>query len=111
MRRPKRSDPPHNTYLPIEDCGKAVQRLPLERIKSLSEALDQYRIRYNRDLMAAVFGSSEAFYELVITELRSFDPGLDVAGARKSYCEAALKDIPRNSPRARWAEPYCKDPE
>lgn len=108
LRRPKSSDLfPHITYLPINDCGKIVQHLPLEKIQSLNEALKQYQDSYSRGQIAAVFGDREAYHEQIISELRSFDPSLDVAGAKKAYCEAVLKDTPAKLIEV--IETYCKN--
>jgi len=112
LRRPKSSHLySHIAYLSIKDCGKVVQRLPLEKIQSIDEALEQYQGSYNRDQIAKVFGNTEAFHEQMILELKSFDPGLHAAEAKKSYCGAVLKNIPKDTNRAviEMTEPYCKD--
>jgi hypothetical protein len=42
LRRPKSSHLiPHIAYLPIKDCGKVAQRLPLDKIQSIDKALEQ----------------------------------------------------------------------
>jgi hypothetical protein len=113
LRRPKSSHLiPHIAYLSIKDCGKVVQQLPLEKIKSIDEALEQYQDRYNRGQIASLFGNTEAYHEQIILELRSFDPSLHAAEAKKSYCGVVLKNIPKNTNRAKLielTEPYCKD--
>jgi hypothetical protein len=108
LRRPKKSNHiPHITYLSIRDCGTGVQQLPLDKIQSLNEALKQYQDSYARRQIIKVFGDTEAFYERMIRELRSFDSSLDVAGAKKAYCETVLKDTPSNLRDMK--EPYCRD--
>lgn len=113
LRRPKRSHLfPHITYLSIDDCGKVVQQLPLEKIQSIDEALEQYQDSYNRNQIAKVLGNTKAYHEQILVELRSFDPGLHAAEAKKSYCGAVLKYIPKTTNRAmliEHTEPYCKD--
>lgn len=114
LRRPKSSHLiPHIAYLPIRDCGKVVIRLPLERIQSIDEALDQYQDKYNRGQIASVFGNTEAYHDQMISEIRSFDPSLEVAEAKKSYCGVVLKNIPQNANRVKLielTEPYCREP-
>lgn len=113
LRRPKRSRLiPHIPYLPIEDCGKVVQMLPLEKIQSGDMALEQYQDSYNRGQIASVFGDTETYHAQMILEIKSFNPNLETSEAKKSYCGVVLKDIP---PTENWAklieltEPYCKD--
>ncbi len=113
LRRPKTSHLiPHITYLPIKDCGKVPQLLPLEKIQSIDKALEQYQDKYNRDQIATVYGNTETYHDQMVSELKNFDPRLDVSEARKSYCGVVLKDIPQTENRAKlieWTEPYCTD--
>lgn len=113
LRRPKSSRLiPHIAYLSIEDCGKVVQRLPLEKIQSIGEALEQYQDSYNRKQIATVFGNTEAYHEQIMLELRSYDPSLAATDAKKAYCGVVLKNIPKNTHGAKLielTEPYCKD--
>lgn len=108
LRRPTGSDHfPNVTYLSIDMCGKTIQQLPLIKIQSFDGALKQYEDTYNRGRIRGVFSDNDSYQEMMLSELKSFDPSLDAAGAKKAYCEAVLKNTPHNL-RSRW-EAYCTD--
>ena len=113
LRRPDSSDIfPHVSYLPINECGKKAQQLPLDKIRSFDEALKEFEGSYNRRQLAHLFGNAETYREQMIAELRRVNGGLDVAEAKKAYCDVVFKEIPQSvrTPHVvETIEPLCAE--